>query len=173
MIYGRRTASGASDLRFDETRFDTIIRALSRERLHPVRVWVEITLHHILGVQTPIAPENAGVLWDEISAKLKEPRFNARELLTGGGVVAACTTDAPTADLAIHKAHNETEVGPLLLPTFRPDGALLSPRTTVRSFVEGLEGVEGRSITTVSALLAALHDRMEVFTANSCITDCP
>jgi glucuronate isomerase len=167
-LYGQRTATGASDANFDELRFDAIIRALSRERLHPVRIWVEITLRQILGIDTPLTTDSASMLWREISTKLQEPRFHARELLIAGNVVAACTTDAPTADLSIHREHNTSQALPLLLPTFRPDGALLSPRATVRSFVDGLEKILGRSISTTADLLTALHARMEVFAANSC-----
>ena len=170
-IYGRRLKDESSDLEFDRERFDCIIKAVANERLHPVRIWMEITLERFFGINDiPVAAENSGRIWEAMSAKLATPEFNAFGLLKQGNVVAACTTDSPTASLDLHRVHNMSGETPKLLPTFRPDAALISPRVEVAKFIADLEGArtDGAKIQSLDDFMLNIEERMKFFTERGC-----
>jgi glucuronate isomerase len=160
------------DAEFDKQRFVKMVEALHASRPNPSYVWFRIALEEVFGVKTPPTPANAEALWDGLSAKLATTEFRPQDLLRAQGVEVALTTDAPEDTLADHARHREAGLSPLLLPTWRPDAALMIEGSTRVNFGQWLDKVgqaAGVQIDSLDALTGALRSRMDHFASMGCV----
>lgn len=88
----------------------------------PSRYWLEHELVEILGVHVRPSVDTADEIYDQISARLREPRFRPRALLDSFNIELLATTDSAVSDLADHARLRAEGLGPeRVVPTFRPD----------------------------------------------------
>lgn len=48
---------------------------------NPLTVWSQVEMKSVFGIEEPICPENAPVIWEKANAKLAQPGFSAKGLL--------------------------------------------------------------------------------------------
>ncbi|QNE22036.1 glucuronate isomerase [Kribbella qitaiheensis] len=130
----------------------------------PSRYWLEHEFAEVLGLTVAPSAEAADELYDEISARLKEPEFRPRALLDRFNIEVISTTDAATDDLAQH-AKIAADLPGRVIPTFRPDALVHLDRAGWSDLARQLGEVAGADTSSYEGYLEALRQRRQVFVA--------
>lgn len=133
---------------------------------NPLYHWTHLELLRYFDIDILLNKHTAREIYDECSAKLRQPDYSVKSLLTRMNVKVVCTTDDPTDSLNYHSAISESGFDIRVLPTFRPDKAMLlieSPED-FKQYLSKLAQAAGMGeITSYDALLAALQNRHDFF----------
>ena len=130
----------------------------------PVRYWFEDSLARVFELELTPSAEDADALYDRLSARLAQPEYRPRALLTRFGVEVLATTDDPADSLEHHAALAATEDFPVrVIPTFRADAYMSPARRDWRERLEKLSVVSGVDCGSYRGLLEALRNRREYF----------
>ncbi|KQS32833.1 glucuronate isomerase [Dyadobacter sp. Leaf189] len=133
---------------------------------NPLYHWTHLELLRYFDVDILLNKDTAREIYEECSAKLKQPDFSVKSLLNKMNVKVICTTDDPTDSLEYHKLIEKSGFNIKVLPTFRPDKAMLlidSPED-FNAYLEKLAASSGKSsISDYNDLLAALQNRHDFF----------
>ncbi|MEU0096606.1 glucuronate isomerase [Kribbella sp. NPDC006257] len=130
----------------------------------PSRYWLEHEFAEVLGLTVAPSAETADDLYDEISARLKEPEFRPRALLDRFGIEVISTTDGATDDLAQH-AKIAADLPGRVIPTFRPDALVHLDRPGWSDLARRLGEMAGADTTSYEGYLQALRQRRQAFIA--------
>ena len=137
----------------------------------PVRYWFDSELSDIFGVTERPNAENADRLYDQISARLLEPAFRPRNLLTTFGISVLATTDDPCDDLTAHAMlAADPDIATRVIPTFRPDRYLEPAGADWAVLVDRLGETAGIDTNDYSGYLAALEARRRYFVAHGAVS---
>ncbi|WP_026629337.1 glucuronate isomerase [Dyadobacter alkalitolerans] len=133
---------------------------------NPLYHWTHLELLRYFDIDILLNKDSAREIYDECSAKLKQPDFSVRNLLKRMNVKVVCTTDDPTDSLSDHQAIKDSGFDLKVLPTFRPDKAMLlidSPEE-FNQYLTKLAAASGMGeINSYEELLAALQNRHDFF----------
>jgi glucuronate isomerase len=129
----------------------------------PSRQWMDFTLSRTLGVETPLSPDAADTVYDEIAGKLATPAYRPRALLDQFGIEVLATTDAATDPLVHHAAIAVSGWTGRIIPTFRPDDVLNPARPNYASSLDRLAEMTGRDVARYADFLDALRARRAAF----------
>lgn len=133
---------------------------------NPIHHWTHIELQRYFGIDLMLSPDTADEIWDRTNAKLAESDFSTHGILNKFDVRVVGTTDDPADSLDDHLAIAASDLKTLVVPTFRPDKAMLVDRPDLLNpWLEKLEAVSDSSISHLSDLLAALQKRHDAFHA--------
>lgn len=133
---------------------------------NPLYHWTHLELQRYFGVDILLNKDTAREIYDECSAKLKQPDYSVRALLKKMKVNYICTTDDPIDSLEYHEQIRDNGFEIKVLPTFRPDKAMLLIDSPVefQQYLNKLSAVTGLGrIETYDDLLAALQNRHDFF----------
>lgn len=130
---------------------------------NPLYHWMHLELKFYFGVDEALTPENADEIWNKCNELLKKPEFSARNLIKNSGVEILCTTDDPMDDLRYHKQLREDGYEVKVLPTFRPDKAVLIEKDTFVPYVS-----ETMNVKTYAEFCDLLVARLHYFHDNGC-----
>ncbi|MCF2503867.1 glucuronate isomerase [Dyadobacter sp. CY107] len=133
---------------------------------NPLYHWTHLELLRYFDIDILLNKDSAREIYEECSAKLKQPDFSVKNLLKRMNVKIICTTDDPTDSLSNHQLIKDSGFDIKVLPTFRPDKAMLlidSPEE-FNQYLSKLGETSGvGEITTYESLLAALQNRHDFF----------
>ena len=129
----------------------------------PSRQWLDFTLSRTLGVETPLSPDTADTIYDEIAAKLATQAYRPRALFDRFGIEALATTDAATDPLDHHAAIAASGWTGRIVPTFRPDDVLNPARPNHLSSLAKLASMTGYDLGRYADFLDALRQRRAAF----------
>ncbi|TLV00238.1 glucuronate isomerase [Dyadobacter luticola] len=134
---------------------------------NPLYHWTHLELLRYFDVDILLNKDTAREIYDECSAKLRQPDFSVKSLLTRMNVKVICTTDDPTDNLEYHQQIADSGFDIKVLPTFRPDKSMLLIDSPVdfKEYLDKLETSSGLTISTYDDLLAALQNRHDFFAA--------
>jgi glucuronate isomerase len=133
---------------------------------NPIHHWTHIELQRYFGIDLLLTPDTADEIWERTNAKLAEPDFSVHGILKKFDVRVVGTTDDPADPLTDHHAIAASDLKTLVVPTFRPDKAMLVDRPDLlKPWLEKLEAVSDMAIVHLSDLLAALQKRHDDFHA--------
>ena len=135
---------------------------------NPLYHWTHLELLRYFDIDILLNKDTAREIYDECSAKLKRPEFSVRGLLKRMNVETVCTTDDPIDTLSFHKKINESGFDIRVLPTFRPDKAMLliDTPTDFQQYLVKLADVAGvGTIVSYEDLLSTLGKRHDFFAA--------
>jgi glucuronate isomerase len=124
--------------------------------------WIEEELDGVFGITTPLGPDTADGIFDEITAALSRPELRPRALFDRFGIEFLATTDDPLDDLSEHAALAASDLPGRVVPTFRPDRYLDPDAAGFAANVERLLGATGRA-GDFTGYLGALEDRRAHF----------
>ncbi|MCF2489807.1 glucuronate isomerase [Dyadobacter sp. CY347] len=133
---------------------------------NPLYHWTHLELLRYFDIDILLNKDSAREIYDECSAKLKQPDFSVRNLLKRMNVKIVCTTDDPTDSLSDHKAIRDSGFDLKVLPTFRPDKAMLlidSPEEFNQYLTKLGEASGLGEINSYEDLLVALQNRHDFF----------
>ena len=133
---------------------------------NPIHHWTHLELQRYFGIDAMLSPATADEIWDRANATLAGADFSTHGLLRKFDVRVVGTTDDPADPLDDHHAIAASELKTLVVPTFRPDKALLVDRPDLLApWLEKIEAVSDSSIIHLSDLLGALQKRHDDFHA--------
>ncbi len=133
---------------------------------NPLYHWTHLELLRYFDIDILLNKHTAREIYEECSAKLRQPDYSVKSLLTRMNVKVICTTDDPTDSLNYHSAISESGFDIRVLPTFRPDKAMLlieSPEDFKQYLSKLAQAAGTGEITSYDALLAALQNRHDFF----------
>ncbi len=133
---------------------------------NPIHHWTHIELQRYFGIDLMLTPDTADEIWERCNEKLQEPEFCVHGILKQFDVRVVGTTDDPADPLDDHLAIAASGLKTLVVPTFRPDKALLVDRPDLLGpWLGRLEQIADTHIVHLSDLLAALQKRHDDFHA--------
>jgi glucuronate isomerase len=134
----------------------------------PSRLWLEQTFRTVFEIETPFGPQTADRVYDELAARLQEPRFRPRALFQHFNLEVLATTESPLDDLSRHAklaADGWGGPGGRVITTFRPDDLVDMEWPGWAERVLRLGEITGLDTATFDGFLAALAQRRLAFIA--------
>jgi glucuronate isomerase len=132
-------------------------------RATPSRLWLELTLAEIFGVDTPLRPETADVIYDALAARLAEPSFRPRALFERFNIELLATTESALDDLSAHAKLAADGWGRRVVTTFRPDDVVDPEWPGWVARLDRLAELTGEDTTTYAGYLQAVRSRRAAF----------
>ncbi len=135
---------------------------------NPLYHWTHMELKNPFGIDRLLDSGSAPEIFREVNQQL-QTRYSVRRLLLHFQVEVICTSDEPLDTLKHHRAL-ATEGFPVkVLPSFRPDTALLVERPEIhRPFLGELAAAAGFAVTDFESFIAALRKRHDYFNEHGC-----
>jgi len=131
---------------------------------NPIHHWTHLELHRYFGIDLLLGPATADAIWERANARLAAADFSTHGLLQKFAVRVVGTTDDPADPLDDHAAIAASDLTTRVVPTFRPDKALLVDQPELLApWLRKLEAISNTHIVHLSDLLAALQKRHDDF----------
>ncbi|WP_299534417.1 glucuronate isomerase [Ulvibacterium sp.] len=137
---------------------------------NPLYHWTHLELERYFGITELLTAESATSIYEQTTAMLQEPSHYTIPLLEQQNVEVVCTTDEPVDSLEHHQSILERNVTKIkVFPAFRPDKTFaVEDGAAFLAYLEKLEDTTGKPISSYSALLDTLRDRIDYFHENGC-----
>ena len=136
---------------------------------NPLYHWTHLELARIFGIHDLLSPKTARAIYDECTAKLQTEEFRGQALMQRFNVNVVCTTDDPADTLEYHKQVKDNPFGTKVLPTWRPDKAMVIEKPQqYKEYIAKLAAVSGVEINSYQDLLDALQKRHDFFHEMGC-----
>ncbi len=147
---------------------------------NPLFHWTHLELQRYFGIKELLNPATAADIFAETNAALASPTLSTQGILQKMRVEVVCTTDNPTDSLEAHRLLQRTPSQPAegnlnsstfstkILPTFRPDQAILIEKEGFIKYIDRLAATANIEIQSFQDLLDALERRMDFFHALGC-----
>ncbi len=153
----------------DRLKFKKWAETVPHTARNPLFHWTQLELRRYFELDELLNKDNADRIFEDTSAKLRQPSHSTLSLLSMMQVELVCTTDDPADSLEHHQKASASLQDLKMLPAFRPDKAYaLQDLATYREYLGRLEAVAGKSITSFSDLLLVLEQRIDYFHARGC-----
>ena len=152
----------------DREKFHAFASVMPELMGNPIYHWSHLELQRGFGISEVLTAENADMIYDQCNEILKG--HSARSLMRKFHVHAICTTDDPVDDLRFHgQIASETGMEIRVLPAFRPDRAVNIDKEGFSDYIRSLSEAVGRRLTSTAAVIDALCERMDHFSAHGCL----
>ena len=135
---------------------------------NPLYHWTHLELQRYFDIEELLDSKSANGIYEQTNALLQQPEYSVKGLLRKMKVEVVCTTDHPTDSMEFHLKELDSASDLKMLPTFRPDKFLVIENSEFLVFLEKLEEIIGKNISTFNDLLAALENRIEFFHSLGC-----
>ncbi len=152
----------------DEEKFGKWAETLPLTLRNPLFHWTHLELRRYFGITDLLNPKTAPIIYQQCNDLLQTPEFSARNLLRRMNVEALCTTDDPADDLRHHQQLTADGFEVKVLPTFRPDKAILIENEAFPKYIETLGEAAKVKIQSFDDLLQSLKNRADFFAAQGC-----
>ena len=153
----------------DRDKFQAFAETMPYLLRNPLFDWAQLELARYFGITQLLSPATADEIWEQTTAMLAQPGFSARGFMTRSNVEVVCTTDDPVDSLEHHRAVRASGFPVRMLPSWRPDKALLIDRPAFwNAWLDKLAAASGSAVDSYAALLQALERRHAVFHDAGC-----
>lgn len=152
----------------DKEKFMMWAKAIESAFGNPLYHWTCLELTRYFGIEEPLTTENAEEIWNKANEMLGSGELSARKIMARSNVELICTTDDPCDSLIYHEQIKDSGFECKVLPAFRPDNIIDIEKPSFNSYLERLEKVSGKKITTMSDLKDALTSRLDHFESHGC-----
>lgn len=154
-------------------KFDAWAKTVPLTVRNPLHHWAHLELKRYFDCDLVLSPKTADAIWELANAKLNEDSFNVHNICSQFDIRVIGTTDDPVDSLEHHIAHNGGAHSTKLLPTFRPDKAMLTADLQAwNQWTDQLAASAAVSISSAADLVSALKSRHDYFHEKGCrLTD--
>ncbi len=153
----------------DKDKFQKWAETVPYTMRNPLYHWTHLELQRYFDIYDPLDKSSAEAVYQATSEKLQTPSFSVHGLLEKMSVEVICTTDDPLDSLSFHKQHAEQSSSFRMLPAFRPDKAMDADNpVALNNYVNRLEEVTNKTISTFDDYLSALKSRHDYFAQHGC-----
>jgi len=145
-------------------KFDAWVATVPHTLGNPLYHWSHLELLRYFGIDAPINPANADLIWSRANAQL--PSLRVHDILAANRVAVICTTDDPADSLGAHEEIRRSALKTRVYPAFRPDRALgVANPAAFNPWVDRLSRAARTEVRTLDDFLAALKTRHNDFHA--------
>jgi len=123
----------------------------------PTGMWLAAELQDVFDIREKLTPQNAQVVYDQLSEKLAQPDFRPRALFDRFNIQVLCTTDPAWDRLPHHQAIRDSGWSGQIRPTFRPDGVVNLDTPNWRDNIQALSQASSIQIHSYSSFIQALE----------------
>ena len=153
----------------DIEKFQAWARTLPLTIRNPLYHWSALELKRYFNINELLSPDTATSIWSQANALLNTEPYRPRSLLKMMNVEVLCTTDDPADSLEHHERLIAESFEVKVLPTFRPDLALMiDDRPTFSAWLQRLAERVGDDIDSFNSFITALRMRHDAFAAAGC-----
>ncbi len=140
---------------------------------NPLFHWTHLELQRYFGINDLLNADTAKAIFEETNTALATPNLSTQGILQKMNVEVVCTTDDPADELQAHQffssSNNSNSSNPFkLLPTFRPDKAILIEKEGFTEYIARLGAAVNFEVRYFADLLNALERRMDFFASLGC-----
>ncbi len=152
----------------DREKFNAWAATVPRTLGNPLHHWTALELKRYFEIDEALSPESAQRVWEVCNARLAEPEFTARGLLSQRAVECVCTSDRLLDDLTPHAAIAR-EGGVLrVLPSLRADDVVAVESPEFAHWLRALAAATGVAIDGFDAFRAAVRLKLDDFGRAGC-----
>ena len=131
----------------------------------PTRLWLDITLETLFGIEMPLTADNADAVYDRIAERLAQPAYRPRALYERFNLEVIATTDSVLDPLDWHKEIRGSGWMGRVIPTYRPDAIVDPDRSDFRAGLDRLGEITGFDTGKWDGYLDAHRSRRAAFKA--------
>ena len=137
---------------------------------NPLYHWTHLELQRYFDIKLPLNTKNAKTIYDITNEKLKSDKdLDVYGIMKKFNVDTVGTTDDPIDSLEYHKKINDRgDLNTNVLPSFRPDKAIIIKKDTFVDYINKLAAVSEVEINSVQDVVKALIKRLDYFIENGC-----
>jgi glucuronate isomerase len=132
---------------------------------NPIHHWTHLELQRYFGIDLLLGPDTAEEIWERANAKLAEPDFCVHGILKNSMSASSAPPTIRRTRSTTTRRSPQVGLSTLVVPTFRPDKALLVDNRTFSAVARETRGITDIDIVHLSDLLAALQKRHDDFHA--------
>ncbi len=152
-----------------KAKFDAWARTVPQTVRNPLHHWTHLELKRYFNTDLVLSPRTADAIWELANAKIAESSFTTQNICKEFDIRAVGTTDDPVETLEHHIAFNGSGHLTKMLPTFRPDKAMLTADVAGwNAWTDQLGSSADSTIDSADALITALKARHDYFHINGC-----
>jgi len=152
----------------DKEKFEAWAETVPYTMRNPLFHWTHLELQRYFNIDELLSKKSASRIYEKCSNELKSKEFSVQSLLTKMNVELLCTTDDPSDELAYHQQISKSDFKTKVLPTFRPDNALLIEGKDYLSYLKELAKTSKVQINSLETLLKVLKSRVAYFHELGC-----
>ncbi|NOQ92283.1 MAG: glucuronate isomerase [Flavobacteriaceae bacterium] len=157
----------------DKEKFEKWAETVPYAMRNPLYHWTHIELQRYFNIDELLNEKSANKIYEDCSKALNAKEYSVQSLLSKMNVEVLCTTDDPTDDLKYHKQFKESNHLTKMLPTFRPDNAILIENENYLNYLSKLEKTSNSKIKSFTDLVLVLEKRVQYFNGLGCkVADC-
>lgn len=131
---------------------------------NPLYHWSHMELRRCFGINAILNPSTAREIYELCSAKLAQPDYSVRGLITMMNVRVICTTNDPLDTLADHVKIRNDGFDVKVLPTLRPDKVTKTENVAIyNKYLDDLSAVSDIDIRDYDSLIEAVKSRHDFF----------
>jgi glucuronate isomerase len=150
-------------------KFEAWAKTVPRTVRNPLYHWTHLELSRYFGIDQLLDESSAAAIWKSANASLQGEDMTPQGILRKFRVLVQCTTDDPTDSLEAHMKIRSSSLKTLVLPTYRPDGALrLSDPARFNEWTNRLGAVANVEISRLADFRDALSRRHDFFHELGC-----
>ncbi len=149
-------------------KFLAFARAIELAAGNPLYHWTAMELSKYFGIDLPLNPENAELIWTTANAILKARQLSPRKLIRQSDVKYIATTDDITDSLEFHTTLRYDDYVVTVAPAFRTDRLLLITDKEYPAYINKLSALTDMEINDLTSLKTAVAKRLEFFKRLSC-----
>ncbi|MBE7010618.1 MAG: glucuronate isomerase [Ruminococcaceae bacterium] len=128
---------------------------------NPLYHWTHLELKRYFGIDALLSGETADEIYRHCNQVISQKKYSARSLITQSGAEVVCTTDDPSDALTAHQTLS-CGFSVKVLPTFRPDKAILIDRDTFLPYMESI------GVSSYTELKKYMLKRLDYFHEHGC-----
>ncbi|MFV0415469.1 MAG: glucuronate isomerase [Chthoniobacterales bacterium] len=153
----------------DREKFDAWAATTPMTLRNPLYHWSHLELLRYFDISERLSPATADQVWNQANTRLASPDFDVAGILKKFRVELLCTTDDPTHSLDDHQKITTSDLPTRVLPTFRPDKAMLTHDLPAwNAWCDTLADASGQDTSDFDSFVSALKSRHDFFHKTGC-----
>lgn len=131
---------------------------------NPLFHWTQLELKRYFDIDELLSKDNWKEIYDKANKVIKEKKLTARKLVEMSNVKFIGTTDNPTDSLEYHdQIRKDDSFQVTVAPSFRPDEAFHIDDERFEGFLDRMEAIFGKRLSSYKELKDQLQQRVDYF----------
>lgn len=152
----------------DKEKFNAWAETVPYTMRNPLYHWTHLELQRYFNIDELLSEKSASRIYEKCSSALITKEYSVQALLSKMNIEILCTTDDPSDELEYHRQIKKSNFKSKVLPTFRPDNAVLIEDKDYLSYLNKLSKTSKVEINSFETLITVLKSRVAYFHKLGC-----